>query len=282
MLGLATVPAFALLVGIAFMPESPRWLIQKKREDEARDVMKLTRDESEIEPEIEKIKETEKNQESVFSILKSSWLRPMLIAGIGVAIFQQVIGINAIIYYAPTIFSSAGLGNSASILGTLGIGIMNVLMTLVAIFTIDKLGRKKLMLWGNVGMTISLIVLAAVIFSGLSASNAWITVIFLGVFIIFFAATWGPAVWVILPELFPLKARGAATGLATLLLSAANLVVSLFFPVVLAAIGTGWVFTIFAIIGVLAFIFVLKFVPETKGRSLEDIEKDMRGKISVS
>jgi sugar porter (SP) family MFS transporter len=243
--------------------------------------MKMTRDASEIEPEIEKIKETEKSEESILSILKSSWLRPMLVAGIGLAIFQQIIGINAIIYYAPTIFSNAGLGNAASILGTLGIGIVNVLMTLVAIFTIDKIGRKKLMLWGNVGMTVSLIVLAWVIFAGLTASNAWITVIFLGIFIVFFAATWGPAVWVILPELFPLKARGAGTGLTTLFLSAGNLVVSLFFPMVLAAIGTAWVFLIFAAIGVLAFIFVSMFVPETKGRSLEDIEKDLRGKVAI-
>lgn len=282
MLGLATVPAAALLVGIAFMPESPRWLIQKNREDEARNVMKLTRKDSEIEEEIKKIKETEKKEESVMSILKAKWLRPMLIAGIGVAIFQQIIGINAIIYYAPTIFNKAGLGKSASILGTLGIGTINVLMTLVAIAVIDKLGRKKLMLWGNIGMTISLLVLATTIFTGISASNAWITVIFLGIFIIFFAATWGPAVWVILPELFPLKARGAGTGITTLFLSAGNLVVSLFFPVVLAAIGTGWVFLIFAAIGVLAFLFVKFFVPETKGRSLEDIEKDLREKVSMN
>ncbi|MFC4619803.1 sugar porter family MFS transporter [Camelliibacillus cellulosilyticus] len=281
MLGLAVVPAVILLIGIAFMPESPRWLVKQNREKEARAVMSLTRKKQDIDTEIEEMKEMEKDQETAWSILKARWLRPMLIAGIGLAIFQQIIGINAIIYYAPTIFTHAGLANAASILGTLGIGIVNVLMTLVAIAVIDKLGRKKLMLWGNVGMVVSLVVLACVLaFAGLTISTAWVTVVFLGIFIVFFAATWGPAVWVILPELFPLKARGAGTGITTLFLSAGNLVVSLFFPILLDSIGIVWVFLIFAIIGVFAFLFVMVFVPETKGRSLEAIEHDLRERVS--
>jgi sugar porter (SP) family MFS transporter len=281
MLGLAVVPAAIMVIGVAFMPESPRWLVKRNREDDARKVMKYTRKSQDIDPEIREIKRTESEQESAMTVLKSGWVRPMLIAGIGLAIFQQIIGINAIIYYAPTIFTDAGMKASASILGTVGIGIVNVLMTLVAIATIDKIGRKKLMLWGNVGMVVSLVVLAAILFSaGESASAAWIIVIFLGIFIVFFAATWGPAVWVILPELFPLKARGAGTGITTLFLSLGNLVVSLLFPILLGAIGIAWVFLIFAAIGVLAFLFVKFYVPETKGRSLEEIENELRGKIS--
>ncbi|MBM7646637.1 sugar porter (SP) family MFS transporter [Scopulibacillus daqui] len=282
MLGLAVVPAIILLIGVAFMPESPRWLIKKNREKEAREVMKLTREENEIENEIHEMLEAEKDQETAWSLLKARWVRPMLIVGIVLAIFQQIIGINAIIYYAPTIFNHAGLGSSASILGTVGIGIVNVLLTLVAIAVIDKLGRKKLMLWGNVGMVISLVVIASILsFAGLSTSTAWVTVVFLGLFIVFFAATWGPAVWVILPELFPLKARGAGTGITTLFLSLGNLVVSFLFPILLGAIGIVPLFFIFAAIGVLAFIFVAIFVPETKGRSLEEIEFDLRKKFGV-
>ncbi|HEX6922829.1 MAG TPA: sugar porter family MFS transporter, partial [Bacillales bacterium] len=164
MLGLAVVPAIALVIGVAFMPESPRWLVKRKREKEAREVMKLTRKGDEIESEIREIKETEEVEEDAMTILKARWLRPMLVAGIGLALFQQFIGINAIIYYAPTIFSKAGLGDSVSILSTVGIGIVNVLLTLVAIATIDKVGRKKLMLWGNVGMVISLVVLSCILF----------------------------------------------------------------------------------------------------------------------
>ncbi|MGI8314152.1 sugar porter family MFS transporter [Halobacillus mangrovi] len=281
MLGLAAVPAVVLMIGVMFMPESPKWLLKQNREKEARKVMGLTRKQSEIDDEVEQMKKIEAEKESTWDVLRSKWVRPMLIVGSGIAIFQQFIGINAVIYYAPTIFTKAGLGDSASILGTVGIGILNVLMTLVAIATIDKLGRKKLLLIGNVGMVTSLAVLATILFTmQLTTSVAWLTVVFLGLFIIFFSATWGPVVWVMLPELFPTKARGAATGFTTLLLSAANLIVSLFFPILLGAIGTAWVFVIFAAIGVLAFLFVAKYVPETKGRSLEEIERDLRGHAS--
>ncbi|TGB02409.1 sugar porter family MFS transporter [Halobacillus salinus] len=278
MLGLAAVPALVLMIGVMFMPESPKWLLKQNREKEARKVMGMTRDQSEIDDEIKQMKKIEAQKESTWDVLTSKWVRPMLLVGGGIAVLQQFIGINAVIYYAPTIFTEAGLENSASILGTVGIGILNVLMTLVAIATIDKVGRKKLLLIGNVGMTLSLAILATILFTQeLTTSIAWLTVVFLGLFIIFFSATWGPVVWVMLPELFPLKARGAATGFTTLLLSLANLIVSLFFPILLGAIGTAMVFVIFSVIGVLAFLFVLKFVPETKGRSLEQIENDLRG-----
>ena len=280
MLGLAAVPALVLMIGVLFMPESPKWLLKQNREKEARKVMALTRDDQEIDDEVEQMKKIEAEKESTWDVLKAKWVRPMLIVGSGIAVFQQFIGINSVIYYAPTIFTKAGLEDSASILGTVGIGVLNVLMTLVAIATIDKLGRKKLLLIGNVGMTGSLAALAAILFSfELTTTIAWLTVVFLGLFIMFFSATWGPVVWVMLPELFPTKARGAATGFTTLLLSAANLIVSLFFPILLSAIGTAWVFVIFAVIGVFAFLFVLKYVPETKGRSLEDIEKDLRASM---
>ncbi|MCA1022190.1 sugar porter family MFS transporter [Halobacillus litoralis] len=281
MLGLAAVPAVVLAVGVMFMPESPKWLLKQNREKEARKVMGLTRDEQEIEKEMEQMKKIEAEKEGTWDVLKAKWVRPMLLVGSGIAIFQQLIGINAVIYYAPTIFTEAGLADSASILGTVGIGVLNVLMTLVAIATIDKLGRKKLLLIGNAGMVTSLAVLAAILFTAeLTTAVAWLTVVFLGLFIIFFSATWGPVVWVMLPELFPTKARGAATGFTTLLLSAANLVVSLFFPILLGAIGTAWVFVLFAVIGILAFLFVYTYVPETKGRSLEEIENDLRGTTS--
>lgn len=124
----------------------------------------------------------------------------MLLIGVGLAIFQQAVGINTVIYYAPTIFTKAGLGTSASALGTMGIGILNVIMCITAMILIDRVGRKKLLIWGSVGITLSLAALSGVLLTlGLSASTAWMTVVFLGVYIVFYQATWGPVVWVLMP-----------------------------------------------------------------------------------
>ena len=154
----------------------------------------------------------------------------------------------------------------------MGIGILNVIMCITAMILIDRVGRKKLLIWGSVGITLSLAALSGVLLTlGLSASTAWMTVVFLGVYIVFYQATWGPVVWVLMPELFPSKARGAATGFTTLMLSAANLIVSLVFPLMLSAMGIAWVFMVFSVICLLSFFFAFYMVPETKGKGLEEI-----------
>lgn len=280
MLAVSAIPGVIILAGIIFMPESPRWLLRKNQEGKARNIMELFHKTDDIENEIKAIKQVENensDSESASTILKSKWMRPMLIVAILVGVFQQIVGINAVIYYAPTIFTQAGMENSASTLGTMGIGLVNVLMTVVAIMTVDKLGRKKLLNIGSIAMSVSLIVLSLILFtSGLNASTAWFTVIFLGIYVMGFAVSWGAVTWVIIPELFPLKARGAGTGIAIMGMSAANLIVTLVFPMLLDSIGIAWLFTIFAIIGIGSLGFVSAFVPETKGRSLEDIENDLR------
>ena len=162
MLGLAVVPSLILLIGVAFMPESPRWLLEHKSEKAARDVMRLTFNDSEIDKEIAAMKEINRISDSTWNVLKSPWLRPTLIIGAVFALFQQIIGINAIIYYAPTIFSKAGLGDATSILGTVGIGTVNVLITIVAIMIIDKVDRKRLLVIGNIGMVSSLLIMAKI------------------------------------------------------------------------------------------------------------------------
>lgn len=282
MVGLAVVPSVILMIGVLFMPESPRWLLEHRSEEEARKVMKLTRKPEQIDPEIEEMHEINRISESTWNVLTSSWMRPTLIIGCCFALFQQIIGVNAIIYYAPTIFTKAGLGDMTSILGTVGIGSVNVLMTIVAIMIIDKIDRKKLLVIGNIGMVSSLIVMAVLVWTvGLdSTMGAWIIVLCLTLFIIFFAFTWGPILWVMLPELFPMRARGAATGIATLVLSIGSLLVAQFFPMMSEAMGIGQVFLVFAVIGVLALIFVVKFLPETRGRSLEEIEAELRRRTS--
>jgi SP family sugar:H+ symporter-like MFS transporter len=285
MLGLAVVPALVMLLGMLFMPETPRWLVSKDREPEAREILRRSRDEAAVEKEIHDIKSVERQEEGGVRELLAPWVRPALVVGMGLAILQQIVGINTIIYYAPTTLTNVGFGNSAAILANAGIGVLNVGMTLVAIWLIDKVGRKPLLLVGALGMALSLAILAITSLvlpepKGLGLVGL-ITVACLAGFIVSFAVSWGPIVWVMLAEIFPLKIRGAAMGVATLLLWGANFVVSLTFTILLSAVGIGYLFLGYAVIGVLAFLFVRFFVVETKGRSLEEIEADLQGQVLV-
>jgi sugar porter (SP) family MFS transporter len=283
MFGLALIPSLALLVGIFFMPETPRWLVSRDREEEAREVLRLNRDEATAEHDLKQIMEIEEAEEGGLRELLARWVRPMIVVGIGLAIFQQITGINTIVYYAPTTLTNVGYGAAGAIYANVIIGVVMVLMTLVAIRLIDRIGRKPLLLGGLVGMVASLAVLG--IFSLLlpqpsspSDPAAIITLVCLATYIASFAATWGPVVWVMLPEIFPLKVRGTAMATGTVLLWGANYVVSQTFPVLLDSFGPGVVFLGYAVMGVAAFLFTSWIVPETKGRSLEEIEADLRGK----
>jgi SP family sugar:H+ symporter-like MFS transporter len=280
MIALAVIPSLLLFLGMLFMPETPRWLVSKDRDVEAREVLRRTRDETAVEAEMSDIKRVEGQEEGGLGELLASWVRPALLVGMGLAIFQQIIGINTIIYYAPTTLTNVGFGNSAAILANAGIGVINVTMTLVAIRFIDRVGRKPLLLLGAAGMALSLAILGLTSLllpepSGVSLVGI-ITLVCLALFIAAFAVSWGPIVWVMLGEIFPLKVRGSAMAVATVLLWGANFVVSLSFPVLLEALGIGWLFLGYSLIGLVALFFVRSFVTETKGRSLEKIESDLR------
>ena len=195
----------------------------------------------------------------------------------GSPIFQQLIGINTIIYYAPTTLTSVGYGPESAIYANLVIGVLNVGMTVLAIRLIDRVGRKPMLLTGLIGMVLSLFVLgisSEVLAEPDSAGDpaAIVTLLCLAGFIVSFAATWGPVVWVMLPEVLPLSIRGTAMGVAIFLHWGANFLVSQTFPIMLDAWGAGPVFIGYGVIGVIAFLFVRAKVPETKGRSLEEIE----------
>ncbi len=284
MLGLAVVPSAVLLIGMFFMPETPRWLVSRGREDDARDVLRQNRDEEAVEEEIRDIKQVEREEEEGgLRELTSSWVRPALVVAVGLAVLQQLVGINTIIYYAPTTLTQVGYTDVQAIYGNVAIGVANVAMTLVAIRLIDRVGRKPLLLTGLVGMAGSLAILGlSSLFLPQPASPtdtlAVVTFACLAGFIISFAATWGPTIWVILPEVLPLRVRGAAMGVAIFLHWLANFAVSQSFPPLVAAIGPGITFLGYAVIGVLAFVFVSAFVTETKGRTLEEIEADLREK----
>ena len=279
-LGLAFVPALALFVGMYLMPETPRWLLSKGKEEEARRVLGRTRStEEEIEGEIADIRrvEEETKEQAGYRELLASWVRPMLVAGIGLAVFQQFVGINTVIYYAPTIIESTGLANVASVLATVGIGVVNVLMTIVAILVIDRVGRKPLLYAGLAGMVVSLAIIGgAFLDPNLAGILSWVTLAGLMLYVASFAVSFGPLLWVMLPEIFPLKVRGAGAGVSALSNWGANFVVSQAFLPLVALIGTTAVFWILAGICVAAAIFVHFLVPETRGRSLEQIEADLR------
>jgi sugar porter (SP) family MFS transporter len=280
---LAFVPALILLVGMYFLPETPRWLVSKNRDEEARRVLSRTRSEDEVEQELQEIRraEDEEGEQAGYRELLSPWVRPMLVVGIGLAVFQQFVGINTVIYYAPTIIKSTGLADVASVLATVGIGVVNVLMTIVAIAVIDRVGRKPLLLVGLAGMTVSLgIIGAAFAFSGLSGIISWVTLAGLMLYIASFAVSFGPVLWVMLPEIFPLNARGTGTGVSALSNWGANFVVAQAFLPLVVLIGRSAVFWILAAICIVAALFIQFLVPETKGRSLEQIETDLRERVT--
>jgi MFS transporter, SP family, sugar:H+ symporter len=291
MLGLAAIPSLVLLAGMAFMPETPRFLVRTGEEDEARDVLEEVRTDGsradEPERKIEEIREVDEQESGGgLELLRAKWVRPALVVAIGLAVLQQLIGINTIIYYAPTTLTSVGYGAESAIYANLAIGALNVAATIVAIRIVDRVGRKPMLLGGLVGMVASLTVLglsSELLAKPDSAGDpaAVITLLCLAGFIVSFAATWGPVVWVMLPEVLPLSVRGTAMGVAIFLHWGANFLVSQTFPVMLDAWGPGPVFLGYAVVGVGAFVFVRALVPETKGRSLEEIEASLQRKRSV-
>jgi sugar porter (SP) family MFS transporter len=289
MLGAAVIPSLILLAGMALLPETPRYLVSSGEEKEAREVLDQVREGSDHEEEIEEIREVDEQEGSGGGLgeLKEKWLRPALVVPVGLAILQQLVGINTIIYYAPTTLTNVGYGNEAAIYANIAIGVLNVVMTVVAIRIVDRVGRKPMLLGGLIGMVLSLAVLGVsllVLDEPKSPGDpaAVITLICLATFIASFALTWGPVVWVMLPEVLPLHVRGTAMGLALFLHWGANFGVSQTFPVLLDGFGPGPVFLGYAVVGVLAFAFVKRFVTETKGRSLEEIESDLQAATSAA
>src|SRR3954467_12912175 len=284
MLGLAAVPSMILLVGMLCMPETPRYLVHAGEEEEARDVIEELPGDEQPQERIQEIREVEQDEEGgtgVRALWRAKWVRPALIVATGLAVFQQFVGINTIIYYAPTTLTNVGFGKTSAIYANLIIGAVNVAMTVIAIKIIDRVGRKPMLYAGVAGMTASLLVLG-ISLSVLATPHhptdpaAIITLICLGTFIAFFAATWGPVVWVMIPEVLPLNVRGTAMGVAVVGNWAANFLVSQTFPMLLSKFGPGPVFLGYAGLGILAFIFVKALVTETKGRSLEEIEADLQ------
>jgi sugar porter (SP) family MFS transporter len=278
MFGIGAMPAVILLLGMITLSESPRWLISHGRSDEAREILKKIMPENKIAGEIDSIQKSLAIKQGSWKEVMAPWIRPALIVGVALAFFQQVTGINTIIYYAPTIFEFAGFGShKVSILATVGVGTVNVLMTVVAIRFLDRLGRKPLLYIGLVGMTLSLGILGLAFYlPGMADSLKLLTVLSVLFYIASFAISLGPIFWLIIAEIYPLKVRGRAMSLATLSNWLFNMLVASTFLTLTERLGKAGAFWFYAAVCLIALVFCYLYVPETKGKTLEGIENALK------
>jgi sugar porter (SP) family MFS transporter len=278
MFALAVIPAAAFGIGLFFIPDSPRWLAGRGHMDQARAVLKKIRSPEQMESEVKEIQSSVSQQKGDWSELFSKLLRSAMIVGIGLAIAQQITGINTVIYYAPTIFKFAGLSSaSAAILASVGVGVINVVLTVVAMQLIDRVGRRPLLLISLAGMALSLFVLGgAFLLPQFKSVLGWIAVGSLMTYVGFFAVGLGPVFWLILSEIYPLRIRGRAMSVGTAANWLSNLIVALTFLTLTKVIGKPGTFWLYAAVTVGAWFFAWFLVPETKGKTLEQIEAHWR------
>ncbi|WAH37719.1 sugar porter family MFS transporter [Alicyclobacillus dauci] len=271
MFGLGIVPGIIFIVLLFTVPESPRWLQKQGQGERALSVLERINGRAQGKIEYEEIQRSTENETgSIWTLFRPGY-RIALLVGIVLGILQQVTGINAIMYYAPEIFKHTGAGTNAQLTQTIIVGAVNLVFTLVSLWLIDKLGRKALLLIGTAVMTISLFVVGYEFHSGHSSSALILT--FILIFVAAFAISMGPVVWLVMAEIFPTRIRGRATAIASVALWAADYLVSQTFPVLLSGAGPAKTFGAFGVMSIIAFLFTLFVVPETKGRSLEEIEQ---------
>jgi sugar porter (SP) family MFS transporter len=275
MLGLAAAPGLALAVGMMFVPSSPRWLVEKGRNDEAERVLHRIHGKADVSQELEEIEQAAAQKMQRHELL-SPEIRPALVAGLGLAAFQQLVGINTVIYYAPTILSFTGLGAGGALTRTVFIGLTNVLFTVVAILLLDRVGRKPLLLVGTLGLVVSLAALG--VFFEVSWLQQHASLMALGALLVYiasFAVGLGPVFWLMISEIYPLRERGPAESAASVVNWGTNFVVSFTFLSLVSAVTRPGAFWIYAGIGILTIAFILARVPETRDRSLEEIESEL-------
>ncbi|MCX7305904.1 MAG: sugar porter family MFS transporter [Hyphomicrobiales bacterium] len=298
MLGISVVPGILLVLIGALGVESPRWLVKVNRRDEARTVLGKVwpgEDTTARLTAIEHALDEEAGTASWAEVFNPAWRKPLMIA-LGLAVFQQITGINAIIYYANQIFAAAGFSTPAmqTTATTWAVGGVNVAATFIAIAFIDKLGRRPLLLVGLIGMGVALLVVGMAFLSidgqpagdgqapGGPTTAGIVTLVALVVFIVSFAFSLGPVTWTVINEIFPGQVRGRAVAVATAVNWGSAFLVSQFFLTLIGAIGTSWTFWLFAFFCAVGWIWVYRTVPETKGRTLEEIERSWTGQASLA
>jgi sugar porter (SP) family MFS transporter len=276
MFALAVVPGDALAIGMYFMPFSPRWLVEKGREDDAREVLENYRfEEDDVDEEIREIKDVAEQEFSLRELIGKG-VRRMLLVGVALAVFQQIVGINTVIYYGPTILKFAGQKNTGALTQSVFIGCTNVFFTIVAILLLDKLGRRFFLVAGTSILTVALVGLGIFFASpGVQQAVPWLALACLLTYIMGFAVGLGPVFWLMISEIFPLQMRGPAMAVCTMFNWGFNFLISYTFLTLTTAITKQGAFWLYAFFGICAVIFFMTIVPETKDRSLEEIQSDL-------
>jgi sugar porter (SP) family MFS transporter len=271
MFGLGMVPSFLFLVGVFFLPESPRWLLRAGREDETRKVLGRIGSQGFVDETVGAIRKTLHGEvKTNYLHLFQKAIYPIVLIGIGLAVFQQFCGINVVFNYTTNIFSSIGASKNEQLLQAVWISLANLVFTLVAMSLVDKWGRRPLMLIGAGGLAVLYVVIGALLYTGTAQGLATFIILAIGVY----AMSLAPLTWVLISEIFPNSVRGVATSIAVLSLWLAYFVLVFTFPIIEKKFGDAMAFWGYSVICVLGFIFIYLKVKETKGKSLEDIEND--------
>jgi SP family xylose:H+ symportor-like MFS transporter len=259
------VPAALFGFLLIFVPETPRHLALIGQEDKALHILGKINGTNKASEILKDIKGSA--HEKVEKVLAYGW--KVLIIGVLLSVFQQVVGINVVLYYAPTIFKGLGFGNDAAMYQTVIMGFINIVFTLVAIFTVDKFGRKPLLIIGSTGMAVGMFAIGLLAYLHIIGVS---TLIFIVIYSASFMMSWGPICWVLISEIFPNTVRGKAVAIAVAAQWIANFVVSSTFPS-LEAFSITFTYCLYGVMSVLSALFVWKMVPETKGKTLEDMSK---------
>jgi major inositol transporter-like SP family MFS transporter len=281
MLVIATLPAVALWFGMLVMPESPRWLASKGRFSEALDVLRQVRDARRAESELAEVRalaeEDRAAQTAGWRDLAVPWIRRIVLIGLAIAVMQQITGVNSIMYYGTQILTQSGFERNAALVANIANGVISVLATFVGIWLLGRVRRRPMLIAGQIG-TFSALLLVGVFSLALpeGVGRASVVLLLTVTFLAFQQGAISPVTWLMLSEIFPLKLRGLGMGVCVLTLWIVNFLVGLLFPIMVAGIGISTTFFIFAALGVGAMFVARAVVPETKGRTLEQLELEFR------
>jgi major inositol transporter-like SP family MFS transporter len=262
---------------VLILPESPRWLAAKGRMAEALRILQQIRNEGIAEQELDQMKshisEQKKIKKVTFKDLGVPWVRRIVILGIGIGAISQLVGINSIMYYGTQILQNSGFGTKTALIGNVANGLISVIAVIVGMSIMHKVNRRTMLLTGLIGATIALISIGiATIALARTPMLPYVVLSMTVLYLAFFQGAIGPMTWLTLSEIFPARLRGMGMGMAVLFLWICNFLVGLFFPVLLNRIGLSGTFFLFAVFGIAGVIFIAKYLPETRGLSLEEIE----------